>query len=76
LSPDIGYRFRDNKPLFKQTEEEPNQHMLEARLILWIPLSEKLSLIFGAGLTRIFDSGKHIDTGNTSPLFIAGLEFF
>lgn len=76
LSPDIGYRFRDNKPLFKQTEEEPNQHMLEARLILGIPLSEKLSLILGAGLTRIFDCGKHIDTGNTSPLFVAGLEFF
>ncbi len=76
LNPDIGYRYRDNKPLFKHTEEEPNQHMLEARLILGIPLSEKLSLMLGAGLTRIFDCGKHIDTGDTSPLFIAGLEFF
>jgi hypothetical protein len=76
LSPDVGYRFRDNKPLFKQTEEEPNQHMLEARLILGLPLSEKFSLILGAGLARIFDSGKHIDTGDFSPLFIAGIEFF
>jgi hypothetical protein len=76
LNPDIGYRYRDNKSLFKHTEEEPNQHMLEARLILGIPLSEKLSLMLGAGLTRIFDCGKHIDTGETSPLFIAGLEFF
>ena len=76
LNPDIGYRYRDNKPLFKHTEEEPNQHMLEARLILGIPLSENLSLMLGAGLTRIFDSGNHIDTGDTSPLFVAGLEFF
>lgn len=76
LSPDIGYRYRDNKPLFKKTEEEPDQHMLEARLVLGVPLSDKLSLIFGAGLTRIFDSGKHIDSGDTSPLFVAGIEFF
>jgi hypothetical protein len=76
LSPDIGYRYRDNKPLFKKTEEEPDQHMLEARMVLGIPLSEKISLIFGVGLTRIFDCGKHIDTGNTSPLFVAGIEFF
>lgn len=76
LSPDIGYRYRDNKPLFKRTDEEPDQHMLEARLVLGIPLSERLSLVFGGGLTRIFDSGKHIDSGKTSPLFIAGFEFF
>ncbi|MGB6340604.1 MAG: hypothetical protein WBF32_12605 [Candidatus Aminicenantaceae bacterium] len=76
FNPDIGYRYRDNNPLFKHTKEEPNQHMLEARLILGIPLSENLSLMLGAGLTRIFDCGKHIDTGDTSPLFVAGLEFF
>ncbi len=76
LNPDIGYRYRDNKPLFKKTEEEPDQHMLEARLVLGIPLSDRLSLILGAGLSRIFDSGKHIDTGDFSPLFIAGIEFF
>jgi hypothetical protein len=76
LSPDIGYRYRDNKSLFKKTKEEPDQHMLEARLVLNLPLSEKLSLVLGAGLTRIFDSGANIDTGETSPLFIAGLEFF
>jgi hypothetical protein len=76
LSPDIGYRYRDNKPLLKKTGEEPDQHMLEARIILGVPLSDTFSLIFGAGLTRIFDCGKHIDTGNTSPLFVAGIEFF
>lgn len=76
LNPDIGFRFRDNKPLFKKTEEEPDQHMVEARIMLDVPLSKKFSLIFGAGLTRIFDSGKNIDTGDTSPLFVAGIEFF
>jgi hypothetical protein len=76
LNPDIGYRYRDNKPLFKKTEEEPDQHMLEVRIVLGIPLSEKFSLILGAGLTRIFESGKHIDTGQTSPLILAGIEFF
>jgi hypothetical protein len=76
LNPDIGYRYRDNKVLFKKTEDEPDQHMLEARLLLGIPLSDKLSLIFGIGLTRIFDAGKHIDSGHTSPLFFAGVEFF
>lgn len=76
LSPDFGYRYRDNKPLFKKTEEEPDQHILEARLILGIPLSERFSLFFGGGLSRIFDSGKNIDTGKTSPLIVAGIEFF
>ena len=33
-------------------------------------------LMLGAGLSSIFDCGKHIDTGDRSPLFIAGLEFF
>ena len=76
LNPDIGYRYRDNKPLFKKSEHESDQHMLEARIMLGIPLSKKASLIIGAGLTRIFDSGKHIDSGDTSPLIIAGIEFF
>lgn len=76
LNPDIGYRYRDNKPFFKKTEEKPDQHMVETRVMLDIPLSETLSLIIGTGLTRIFDSGKHIDTGETSPLFVAGIQFF
>jgi hypothetical protein len=76
LRPDIGYKYRDNKPLFKKIEDEPDQHMLESRLLLGIQISDELSLSFGAGLTRIFDEGKHIDTGKTSPLFMAGIELF
>ena len=57
-------------------EEESDQHIQEGRIKLGIPLSKQISLTFGAGLSRIFDSGKHIDTGETSPLFVAGIEFF
>jgi len=76
LNADLGYRYRDNAPLFKKSLEKPDQHILEARLTLEIPLSEKLSLIVGTGIGRAFDTGKHIDTGKTSPLFTAGIEFF
>jgi hypothetical protein len=76
LSPDMGYRFRDNRSLFKQSDEEPDQHILEARLNLGIPVSEALSLVVGTGLGHIFDCGKHINTGKTFPLIFAGIEFF
>jgi len=76
LNADLGYRYRDNAPLFKKSLEKPDQHILEARLTLEIPLSEKLSLILGTGIGRAFDSGQHIDTGKTSPLITAGIEFF
>lgn len=76
LNTDIGYRFRDNKSLFKNSPMTPDQHILEARLFVGIPLSPKLSLLLGGGLSRIFDSGKHWDSGQTSPLVIAGFEFF
>lgn len=76
LNTDLGYRYRDNAPLFKKSPEKPDQHILEARLTLEIPLSEKLSLIVGTGIGRTFDSGKHIDTGKTFPLITAGIELF
>jgi len=76
LNTDVGYRFRDNKSLFKHSHLTPDQHILEARLFMGIPLSPKLSLLLGGGLSRIFDSGKHWDSGRTSPLVIAGFEFF
>lgn len=68
LNTDVGYRFRDNKSLFRRSDEEPDQHILEARLALGIPVSEGFSLILGTGLNRVFDWEKHIDTGKTSPL--------
>lgn len=76
LNTDVGYRFRDNKSLFKHSHLTPDQHILEARLFVGIPLSPKLSLLLGGGVSRIFDSGKHWDSGQTFPLVIAGFEFF
>jgi len=76
LSPDIGVRYRDNKSLFRASKNEPDQCILEGRLLLGIPLSERMSLLLGGGIAHAFDSGKCIDCGKTAPLFVAGIEFF
>jgi hypothetical protein len=76
LNPDIGYRYRDNKPMFKNPEDQPDQHILEGRFSIGYPVSERISLFAGGGIGHSFDAGKHIDTGNTYPLLFAGLEFF
>jgi len=76
LNADLGYRYRDNAPLFQKSAEKPDQHILEARLSLEISLSEKLSLIVGTGISRAFDTGKNVDTGKTLPVLTAGIEFF
>lgn len=75
LGVDIGYRYRDNRPHFKHPEDLPDQHMLEARLLWTLPLSPKVSLLLGGGIGRRFDVGRTIDSGITSPLVAAGLEF-
>lgn len=76
LSPDVGYRYRDNTPLFKNPKDQRDQHMLEFRLSLRAPLSERMALFAGSGLGHSFDAGANIDTGNTYPLLFAGIEFF
>jgi len=76
LSPDIGYRYRDNTPLFRNPKDQPDQHMLEFRLSLRVPLSERMALFAGSGLGHSFNAGANIDTGNTYPLLFAGLEFY
>lgn len=76
LGTDLGYRYRDNKSLFRQSTQDPDQHIFEARLILEIPLSEHLTLILGGGAGHNFDTGKPIDTGRISSLIVAGIEFF
>jgi hypothetical protein len=76
LNTDLGYRFRDNKALFKSPDQNPDQHILEARAGIGIPLSDNLSLVFGTGLSYVFDAREHIDTGQISPLIIAGIELF
>lgn len=76
LNPDVGYRYRDNEPLFKKPEGQPDQHLLEGRLSLSIPLTERLSLLLGSGIGFRFNSGENISTGKTYPLLFGGLEFF
>jgi hypothetical protein len=76
LSPDVGYRYRDNTPLFKNPKDQPDQHILEFRLSLRASLSERIALFAGSGIGHSFNAGANIDTGNTYPLLFAGLEFF
>ena len=74
ISTDLGYRYRDNKSLFRHSSRNPDQHVLEARLILGIPVTDNLSLLLGAGARRFYDIGKKVEYTGTSPLFIAGIE--
>ena len=76
LSVDLGYRYRDNKALFRRCVQNPDQHILELRVLMGIPLSDNLTLMLGTGLAHVFNCGKHINTGEVIPLFIAGFEFF
>lgn len=76
LGADLGYRFRDNKRLFRHTELLPDQFMFEGRVLLDIPLSGGFSLVLGAGGSYVFDTGESMRNGKLKPQFIAGIEFF
>lgn len=75
LGVDVGYRYRDNRPLFRHPEDKPDQHILETRLLWSLPLTESFSLLLGTGIGRRFDVGQNFDGGTTSPLLTVGLEF-
>ena len=76
LGADLGYRFRDNKRLFRHTDLSPDQFMLEGRVLLDVPLTGGFSLVLGAGGSYVFDTGMSIRSGKLKPQFIAGIEFF
>jgi len=76
LGADLGYRFRDNKRLFRQTDLDPDQFMLEGRILLDIPLTEGMSLVLGAGGSYVFNTNDSISSGKLKPQVIAGIEFF
>ena len=76
LGTDLGYRFRDNKRLFHHTDMDPDQFMLEGRVLLDIPLTERLSIVLGAGGSYVFNTGESIRNGKLKPQVIAGIEFF
>ncbi|MFC2160720.1 LA_2272 family surface repeat-containing protein [Acidobacteriota bacterium] len=73
---DLGYRIRDNKRLFRHTGLDPDQFMLEGRILLDVPLTEGISLLLGAGGSYIFDTNESIRNGELKPIFLAGIEFF
>ena len=75
LYTDLGFRFRDNQPLFKDSPLERDQFILEARLILGIPISGEFSLLLGSGVSRRWDTGEAF-TGKNSLLILAGIEIF
>jgi len=76
LNADVGYRFRDNESVFRFRKLDPDQHMLEARLLLELPIGETVSLIFGGGAGIVVDCGTPLDSGRTKPLFVGGIEFY
>lgn len=76
LNTDVGYRYRDNERLLRWNAVEPDQHILEWRLFLEIPISSRVSLIAGGGAARIFDAGSTWDSGKTKALVLAGVELF
>ncbi len=76
LGADLGYRYRDNKRLFRHTELLPDQFMFEGRVLLDIPLSGGFSLVLGAGGSYVFDTGESMRNGKLKPQFIVGIEFF
>jgi len=76
LSADVGYRFRDNRKLFRSDFQDPDQFIFEGRVLLAIPLFPRLSAVVGGGAAYIFDSDRSIDSGQWKPLVVGGLEFF
>jgi len=76
IGADLGYRFRDNKRLFRQTFLDPDQFMLEGRVLLDVPLTGGLSLVLGAGGSYVFNTDESLRSGKLKPQVIAGIEFF
>ena len=75
LNTDLGYRYRDNTPFFRNPEDGPDQHIWEGRLWLGIPVSSRINLVVGSGFGHSFSKGTEFDSGNTYPLVFAGLEW-
>ncbi len=76
LNVDAGYRFRDNESVFRFRKIDPDQHMLEARLLLELPIGETVSLVFGGGVVSLIDCGLPFDSGRVRPLIVGGIEFY
>ena len=75
IYPDIGFRYRDNKPLFKENALEQDQYMFEARFSLGIPVSDRITLLVGGGYCRSKDTDRG-SMAKDSALIFAGMEIF
>ncbi|UCC41568.1 MAG: hypothetical protein JSV96_09195 [Candidatus Aminicenantes bacterium] len=75
LYTDLGFRFRDNEPLFKHLPLERDQYILEARFIWGIPISKEFSFLLGTGVSRRWNTGEGFP-GKNSLLILAGIEIF
>lgn len=75
LNTDIGFRYRDNKPLFKQNDKERDQWLFEARLSLGIPVSNNLSFLVGTGYSRRWNTVESVEKQGRALIF-AGLEIY
>jgi len=73
---DVGYMYMDNKKIFKNSPEAPNQHILMGRAHISHNISSSVSLIGGAGLSYIADCHQSFGDGKFRPLFFVGLEAF
>jgi hypothetical protein len=76
LRADVGYRFRDNRKLFRSDFRDPDQFIFEGRVLLEIPLFPHLSAIIGGGTCYFFDTDKSIESGQWKPLVVGGIEIF
>jgi hypothetical protein len=76
VQPEIGYRYRDNYGLFQSSAAEPDQHLLEARLLFKLRLSSEISILLGGGIERAYDTVPEDRNARSSLLFNAGLELF
>jgi hypothetical protein len=74
INTDIGFRYRDNKPIFKQNEQERDQWLLEARLSFGIPLNNNLSFTVGTGYGRRWNTVDSVEKKGSALIF-AGIEF-
>ena len=76
LRADVGYRFRDNRKLFRSDSRDPDQFIFEGRVLLEIPLLPHLSAVIGGGAAYFFDTDRNIGSGQWKPLVVGGVEFF
>lgn len=75
---DLGYMTVDNKDFFRSHRGDLDQHMLMLRGMVGVNVARGFSLFAGGGLRYGWDHGRGVqfDSGETKPMFFAGIELF